>query len=620
MVNITTDSFTEKKMGKSGQIEYLINNRFSLQRLVDEMFKNKNDKKEFQQYALSNPFITMLYLKQYKMDNFEKTDEILDKMKRRRGQIFMVTGKKRSGKSTLCWTLCDNLHEKGERIWYFGPPTKLPHFVEGTTMKFENLPANVTVFIGEAGVQFYNKGSVKDKINIMKQLPILAHNGRNIIYEVHNSSMVTKDIFRLTDSILFKSYSPFQFETERFTISDELKNFMPTKVEECLYYDNDGILSFSFNLPRWWKDEYSNPYAMFKTKADMYRFMVNLSKECGAEEIKNFLSLKSKHMEIIEVERILMIIKNEGLEEMLSWKDEKIVEIISKGFDDTSINDIAKGNFKRIKCDFEMTNIQSDYWKEIFAQNPEKYLASQLNYNESLLQDLRTRTSKVQNVNIFIKGDPTNPLGSGKSFTALSIAEVIEYLSGNKFNIDYVFFDAEKLLSSLKDLKPNTVVVFDDETRRAGIGSGRIIEELKNVEQTFRKKRIHFIFTSPEDRFSHISNFVLRTYGIDEEKNIARLLVYSPDERVLYGYVTFKKPRESIIKPYEAKKDEFLLKIAERSTSDKDWKTKAEKLIQHPLWVKAKNHRQKLALCGEVFSNIGSSEAEMVVSRAEMME
>jgi hypothetical protein len=122
----------------------------------------------------------------------------------------------------------------------------------------------------------------------------------------------------------------------------------------------------------------------------------------------------------------------------------------------------------------------------------------------------------------------TGPTGSGKSYSALRLAEEID----PDFSIDRVVFDAQSFLKVLNHggLKSGSVVVFDE----AGVGmSSREWQSVSSklilfVLQTFRHKNYIVFFTTPHLGFIEagsrkLFHCYMETVGINKEKKQVRL-------------------------------------------------------------------------------------------------
>jgi hypothetical protein len=117
----------------------------------------------------------------------------------------------------------------------------------------------------------------------------------------------------------------------------------------------------------------------------------------------------------------------------------------------------------------------------------------------------------------------TGPTGSGKSWTALSIAEILD----PEFTVDRVIFKARELMKLINEenLKPGSVIVWDE----AGIDlSNRNWQSVTNkmlnaLLQTFRHRNFILFFTVPYHDFIDSSSKKL-FHGDFETQRINKIL------------------------------------------------------------------------------------------------
>jgi len=175
----------------------------------------------------------------------------------------------------------------------------------------------------------------------------------------------------------------------------------------------------------------------------------------------------------------------------------------------------------------------------------------------------------------------TGPTGSGKSWTALSIAELLD----PEFNGDRIIFKARQLMKLINegDLKDGSVIVWDE----AGIDlSNRNWQSVTNkmlnaLLQTFRHKNFILFFTVPYHDFIDSSTRKLfhadfETQRINKIQEVViikpKLLQYNSNMGKWYrkylkvqqnGAVVkirkwaVPKPSDKIIKDYEERKNQF---------------------------------------------------------------
>ena len=192
----------------------------------------------------------------------------------------------------------------------------------------------------------------------------------------------------------------------------------------------------------------------------------------------------------------------------------------------------------------------------------------------------------------------TGPTGSGKTYSSLRIAEVLD----SDFNKDRIVFTPKEFINLLNgnSLKSGSVIVFDE----AGVSlNNRAWQSIANnliqyVLQTFRHKNYIVIFTAPDFSFidkasRKLFHSYMETKGINFTKNKCNLKpfmlqVNQRNGELYYKYLTAVIPRigetkiqsldvglpsKDLIKEYEVKKTEFTYNLnqdIERKLKEKE--------------------------------------------------
>lgn len=192
-----------------------------------------------------------------------------------------------------------------------------------------------------------------------------------------------------------------------------------------------------------------------------------------------------------------------------------------------------------------------------------KYIKQRINKNKNFITTL------------------TGPTGSGKSWTALSIGEMLD----KDFNIDRVVFSGTELMNLINsgNLKSGSVIVWDE----AGVNlSNRNWQALTNklinyLLQTFRHKNFVLIFTVPYTDFVDAATRKLfhadfQTVSVNETNKTCKIkpkmMQYNANLKKMYyhylrmytdeGITKIKrwnvpKPSDELIEAYEMKKNRF---------------------------------------------------------------
>jgi len=187
----------------------------------------------------------------------------------------------------------------------------------------------------------------------------------------------------------------------------------------------------------------------------------------------------------------------------------------------------------------------------------------------------------------------TGMQGSGKSFSAISIAKILN----PNFSTETIFFDYNKLVYERAKLKPNSVVLVDEQSQSYGLDSHRVMVILATLKEQLRKKSIHFIFCSPVlYAESQSSMYILEMIFIDYSTQEAYGALKTRDGLVL-GHVRIPHPLKDLgngqslasqefIDAYQQHKDEHL----ERVLGSKDYdifSDRAAEVMKHPMFKKA---------------------------------
>ncbi|MEM3192902.1 MAG: hypothetical protein QW292_12630 [Candidatus Parvarchaeota archaeon] len=171
------------------------------------------------------------------------------------------------------------------------------------------------------------------------------------------------------------------------------------------------------------------------------------------------------------------------------------------------------------------------------------------------------------------------PMGSGKSYSALSASESID----SSFSVDRVTFTVEDFvkLVAFSNLPPGSCVIFDD--AGLGINHRQWMEKQNNVMnmvvQTNRFRQIITFITTPKmtfiDKDVRILFDVIFTMNENEQGTGSPRLVIeskSMDGKILYPYprindggkikrltkIYFELPSKSLIQAYEKKRKEYV--------------------------------------------------------------
>ena len=162
----------------------------------------------------------------------------------------------------------------------------------------------------------------------------------------------------------------------------------------------------------------------------------------------------------------------------------------------------------------------------------------------------------------------TGMQGAGKSSAVIAMACFMD----PNFSVEHIYFGYDQLVYNRHKLKPNSVVIVDEQSEQYGLDSHRISIILQNLKEQLRKKSIHFFFYAPTlYPESKSSMYIIETMFIDYETQECYAALKTRDGLTL-GHIRIPYPLKvledgstlatpELMKAYEAKKDAHLEKV-----------------------------------------------------------
>ena len=185
------------------------------------------------------------------------------------------------------------------------------------------------------------------------------------------------------------------------------------------------------------------------------------------------------------------------------------------------------------------------------------------------------------------------------SLAAISMAC---YMDSN-MTVDNIYFGYDQLVYNRHKLKPNSVVIVDEQSEQYGLDSHRISVILQNLKEQLRKKSIHFFFCAPVlYPESKSSMYLLETIFVDFETQECYAALKTRDGLTL-GHIRIPHPlkllgdgrslaTKELLAAYQAKKDEHLEKVLGQKNMD-IFEERAVQVMQHALFLKAEKIYKK---------------------------
>lgn len=206
----------------------------------------------------------------------------------------------------------------------------------------------------------------------------------------------------------------------------------------------------------------------------------------------------------------------------------------------------------------------------------------------------------------------TGPTGSGKSYSAISLANTID----PNFSVDKIVFDLEEFLEVLETAKTGDVIVWDE----GGVGFGSRSAMTKDnrgiseIIQTFRYRNLGLIWTTPASGFVDKSgrilfHVILETQPpIDYKNEVVNMkwkqskyshhfnsiydqypVILLNGRRTRVKKVSIKKPPEELVEAYEQKKGDFNKKLLAQKRKEQEEKGINKKELKHKKLLAKKN-------------------------------
>jgi len=185
--------------------------------------------------------------------------------------IFLIFGKRGSGKSSLGFRLLENIHSQTKRKCYaLGIKQKLmPRWISPTD-NVEKVPNGSVILIDEGAVSFSSRDSMSAKNKeLSKLLAVARHKNLSLVFVTQNTGLIDKNILALADTLFVKEGSLLQMEMERPEIkkfyqkaNESLKKIRGDRKSYVYLIDSDFEGSLSYKLPSFWSTNLSKNKAV----------------------------------------------------------------------------------------------------------------------------------------------------------------------------------------------------------------------------------------------------------------------------------------------------------------------------------------------------------------------
>mgnify|MGYP001584747830 FL=1 len=600
------EDFTQRKLLAEGQRQWLEDHDNEVQSWADENLEDEADGIALYRNVVLGDNDILGYLFYVYLQNRDESPErkfikVVNKIRHKDGAVIPVIGPRRRGKTSLVYAICEYLHNFfGFHIWWLGPPAKLPSFIDGQTLDDSKIPKGSIIIYDEAAIQSSSRTTYdKEQKEFVAKLAVTGHHGKFYFILCQNASIFDLNFLRQADSIIFVGQTFITLKNTRLIVNEYLNYFMPKRVGDALFYDDDLIIDFSWQLPTWWREKYSKPYAPFVSEIEMYKFVFKILDDFPRienDKLLSFLHKRDARMEEHQLEYVRQLAESYGVTKLLSMNDKTLDEVVQKGYDDTPIQDILlKKHSGMKKYEWEQDLMVKEYWKNKFKEDPTLEIKMQINRNDLLIDYIKQK-GKESHLVVGITG----PTDSGKSLGSISLGECIGIIYKKSFHVkNHVFETPNSMIESNKTAQKHDSLILDDQRKRYGPFANKEQWDLSNMVQALRKKQVNFIFNSPDIKITFTPKFYLEAFGFNRKECITKMLISAPDLKPL-GYITMRKPNEQNIKEYTEFEDTFKEKIKQRDASMSSPATErieqtVEELISDPKFLLRETQRERMA-------------------------
>lgn len=224
----------------------------------------------------SSPTLAMRAIKDSRIPDPRKIENIGKMIAKTMGEIWMIAGKKDGGKTATSYWLLELAHAVGRECCIAGPPQKTPSWCK-RVMDPAAAPENSVVYVSEAGIQYSARSSMRaGQRDALSILPVIRHSGRLIIAETQHTRIIDINFLRMMDCMILKPEPMYHFD-ERSPMAKVMDVLKPQSPKETLFFSGPWFtLIRKQPLPECWSDELSKPYRPIHDEGEALGFAQDL--------------------------------------------------------------------------------------------------------------------------------------------------------------------------------------------------------------------------------------------------------------------------------------------------------------------------------------------------------
>lgn len=292
---------TYKKLMRGSNLYYLENHQEDIERFMFNMIDmdSWNDFKYLVWEKRPNEFSVIL--KDFRMRNTKKVEEIIRHFKYGKSKIMYVCGARDSGKTCFSFWLAEEIHlqEPRMRIAYVG--VKLEESVRPKWCdNFEDIndvPYGYLVILDELAVKYNaREHATTENISLGQLLAIARHKDLSVIAITQDPNMGEINVWRLKDMIVYKRSNTYELP-DRDTKGSRTSKIMefwryikrwlkPTRQEQALfeYQANNRVMLLIYPIPECWNEKLSKAFRIVDVRMRKQIIEVKAKKNKGIPE------------------------------------------------------------------------------------------------------------------------------------------------------------------------------------------------------------------------------------------------------------------------------------------------------------------------------------------------
>ena len=248
------------------------------------------------------------------------------------GNVTVMIGAKRWGKTATCFWIIEELLSKGVRVFWYGYSPDIARIYPSVIQTFDIKKVEGGVLVADETAVFSSSrdSMTTEQKDRVKQIFTCGHSDWSVIY-ITQTFRIDITILNTMDILWFKPFFQMDFdrETAKGKFSDTYEYMKPVYKDENLVINCQENNSFFFTneLPKHWCPALSKPFSRLKTREEAVHYLKMLV-ESGMpqRETKTWMAQRGWDMQEILEDATKEAVNTKKLDELeaLGIKDVKV--------------------------------------------------------------------------------------------------------------------------------------------------------------------------------------------------------------------------------------------------------------------------------------------------------